>query len=250
MYLYRATKRTFLQQLIQLPFRSTIPLIGYYSNAALRLQRIGISWKYTMPVCLASKGMLSFNQANGQDHRLAVIATVSIHFDKLESTGCQQHENEMCYKTQMKLEIRANMQLVFQLGLLALLCSCTTTVNSSKIENTSDNIKAKKGAIPAREKTGMRNDEKIEFAKQDLAQKLKVNMEEIKLLSSRSVTWRSGALGCPKPGVSYTQALQAGTLIVLESKGALYRYHSGRTGNPKHCPSERAQMPISNEADR
>ena len=75
-------------------------------------------------------------------------------------------------------------------------------------------------------------------AKEDLSKRLGIQMGEIMLLSMEEVTWRDGSLGCPKPGMQYTQALVNGTLIVLSVDGRQYRYHSGRGGTPFLCENK------------
>ena len=38
------------------------------------------------------------------------------------------------------------------------------------------------------------------------------------LVSARAVTWNNGALGCPKPGISYTQALVDGMQVIVDRR--------------------------------
>ncbi len=54
-------------------------------------------------------------------------------------------------------------------------------------------------------------------------------------MSQEDVTWPDGSLGCPQPGMRYTQALVSGSLIVLEANGLFYEYHSGGGGDPFYC---------------
>ncbi len=69
----------------------------------------------------------------------------------------------------------------------------------------------------------------------DLARRLAVDAAAITVVSSEEVTWRDGSLGCPKPGMNYTQALVDGTRIVLEHGGTRYEYHAGGTNPPFLC---------------
>jgi hypothetical protein len=69
----------------------------------------------------------------------------------------------------------------------------------------------------------------------DLAQRLSVDAAAITVVSSEEVTWRDGSLGCPKPGMNYTQALVDGSRIVLEHGRTRYEYHSGGTNPPFLC---------------
>ena len=45
------------------------------------------------------------------------------------------------------------------------------------------------------------------------------------------VTWSDGSLGCPEPGMSYTQATVEGELLILRVAGGLFQYHA-RAGGP------------------
>ena len=84
--------------------------------------------------------------------------------------------------------------------------------------------------------------QQVETAKEDLAKRLGIPLDEISVLRAESVTWRDGSLGCPKKGMMYTQALVPGSLIVLSAGGARYEYHSGRTGPPFYCATPQAPL--------
>jgi hypothetical protein len=81
---------------------------------------------------------------------------------------------------------------------------------------------------------------KVDIAINDLAERLGIDPEAITVRSVDEVTWRDGSLGCPMPGMSYTQALVDGMRIILEVDGTPYHYHSGRGSDPFYCadPSE------------
>ena len=49
----------------------------------------------------------------------------------------------------------------------------------------------------------------------------------ITVVSTDEVTWRDGSIGCPEPGMNYTQALVPGVRVVLELDGVRYEYHAG-----------------------
>ncbi|MFF0342621.1 hypothetical protein [Kribbella sp. NPDC004875] len=72
-------------------------------------------------------------------------------------------------------------------------------------------------------------------AKADLAQRLGVDAAQVRLVSSEEVTWPDGSLGCPEPGMRYTQALVPGNRTVLEVDGKQYSYHSGGSRAPFLC---------------
>jgi hypothetical protein len=42
------------------------------------------------------------------------------------------------------------------------------------------------------------------------------------------VTWRDGSLGCPEPGMTYTQALVAGFRVILAIGDERFDYRTGR----------------------
>ncbi|MGH3464600.1 MAG: hypothetical protein ACRDP9_24295 [Kribbellaceae bacterium] len=69
----------------------------------------------------------------------------------------------------------------------------------------------------------------------DLAKRLSVEPAEIAVVSAQEVTWSDGSLGCPEPGMNYAQVLTEGSLIVLESGGRRYEYHSAAGKPPFYC---------------
>lgn len=62
-----------------------------------------------------------------------------------------------------------------------------------------------------------------------------VPTDSVELVKVLSVTWPNGALGCPKPGVSYTQALVDGMQVVVTVAGTQYDYRFGNGDKPKLC---------------
>jgi hypothetical protein len=75
----------------------------------------------------------------------------------------------------------------------------------------------------------------VEQAKADLANRLGVDPGQVTVVSSSEVTWPDGSLGCPQPGMVYTQALVDGSRIILEAGGKQYHYHSGGSRPPFLC---------------
>jgi hypothetical protein len=90
----------------------------------------------------------------------------------------------------------------------------------------------------------MNIDEQVAAARRDLAQQLGISADEIVVDTVREVHWRSGAKGCPKPGMSYTMAIVPGVLILLRAAVDTYQYHAGRDRPPFYCPAERAEAPV------
>jgi len=69
----------------------------------------------------------------------------------------------------------------------------------------------------------------------DLAARLGVDESEIAVVSVEEVTWSDGSIGCPEPGMMYTQALVNGSLVILEVDGTRYEYHSGGGRDLFYC---------------
>ncbi|WP_376789316.1 hypothetical protein [Thermoflexus sp.] len=84
---------------------------------------------------------------------------------------------------------------------------------------------------------------RIEQARKDLAARIGVPEEKIRVIEARAVTWPDTSLGCPEPGRMYAQVLTPGYRVVLEVAGQRYAYHAGREGPPFLCPPDRAQEP-------
>jgi hypothetical protein len=80
-------------------------------------------------------------------------------------------------------------------------------------------------------------------AREDLAQRLAIDEDQIELVEASEVVWPDGALGCPQPGMAYIQVLQAGALIRLAAGGRTYHYHSGGGRDPFLCEQTAAQPP-------
>jgi hypothetical protein len=69
----------------------------------------------------------------------------------------------------------------------------------------------------------------------DLSARVGANVDDIELVSLLEVTWRDGSLGCPEPGVAYTQSLVPGQQMILRVDGQEYHYHSGKNSIFKYC---------------
>lgn len=69
----------------------------------------------------------------------------------------------------------------------------------------------------------------------DLSAHVGVDPADIVVVAGAAVTWSDGSLGCPQPGMSYTQALVPGYRIVLTAGGVEYAYHGRDGGSPFLC---------------
>jgi hypothetical protein len=75
----------------------------------------------------------------------------------------------------------------------------------------------------------------IAMAKEDLAQRLSVQVDQISLVEVNEVVWPNAGLGCPQPGMKYKQVPQDGLLIRLQVDDRMYNYHSGGSREPFLC---------------
>lgn len=88
----------------------------------------------------------------------------------------------------------------------------------------------------------------VAAARFELAARLDIGTDAIEVAEARPVTWRNGALGCPREGGMYTQALVEGTYVRLVVDGQNYPYHAGRDGKPFFCEPDRSQPPAKGDS--
>jgi len=62
----------------------------------------------------------------------------------------------------------------------------------------------------------------------DLEQRAGIQRAALSVIRSEAVTWNDGSLGCPQPGVFYTQATIDGYWVVVQVGGVTYDYRVGR----------------------
>ena len=87
--------------------------------------------------------------------------------------------------------------------------------------------------IPAPSSAGLQ--QLVAQVKEDLASRLSMPIEQIGLVELSSVVWPDGALGCPEPGMAYTQVQVEGFLIRLRAGKQIYPYHGGGGRPPFLC---------------
>lgn len=75
----------------------------------------------------------------------------------------------------------------------------------------------------------------VDLAIADLAARLSVDPGSIGVAQAEAVVWPDGSLGCPQPGMVYTQVQVEGARIVLQVSGVAYPYHSGGGRLPFLC---------------
>lgn len=82
-----------------------------------------------------------------------------------------------------------------------------------------------------------------QIVRKDLATRLKLDVETIKLVSVEPIEWPNAALGCPSPGKVYAQGTVPGFRIRLEAENNEYSYHLDRTGQFLLCPENNVDLP-------
>ena len=87
------------------------------------------------------------------------------------------------------------------------------------------------------------------YAKDDLAERLQVDVGDVQVLAARMVQWRSGAMGCPKPGMNYTMAIVPGVQVLLVVDKQVHHYHASIGREPFYCPANRAEEPVQGSAE-
>ncbi|MGB9880931.1 MAG: hypothetical protein ACPLRM_09230 [Anaerolineae bacterium] len=65
----------------------------------------------------------------------------------------------------------------------------------------------------------------IDLAKADLAQRLNVRSEEIRVQSVEEAQFSDSSLGVPEPGKAYLTVITPGYIIRLVVNGRVYEYH-------------------------
>lgn len=87
----------------------------------------------------------------------------------------------------------------------------------------------------------------VAWATAHLTAEMDVDPAQIDVRTAEKVTWNDGSIGCPEPGVFYTQALVEGARVILALGGVEYAYHQSDGQEPFLCddPGEGGFMPTS-----
>jgi hypothetical protein len=90
----------------------------------------------------------------------------------------------------------------------------------------------------------------VEVVLADAAKETGMDRDALEVLSAEAVTWPDGSLGCPEPGVMYTQALVPGYRIRIRAGERTLNYHANRRGYFVLCPGNTVTPPADGEAER
>jgi hypothetical protein len=69
----------------------------------------------------------------------------------------------------------------------------------------------------------------------DAAERTATEPDAVEVVQAEAVTWNDGSLGCPEPGMSYTQALVDGYQVILRAGGDELDYRVGGEGGFRIC---------------
>lgn len=88
----------------------------------------------------------------------------------------------------------------------------------------------------------------IEAVLADAVERTGLGRDALEVLGAEAVTWPDGSLGCPRPGMEYTQALVPGYRIRVRAGERTLDYHANRRGYWILCPDGAAQDPLPGAA--
>jgi hypothetical protein len=81
-----------------------------------------------------------------------------------------------------------------------------------------------------------------EQIKQQLAAALGQSADTLALVNKEHVEWNDGSLGCPQPGMMYTQAIVPGYRLTFGDGTRTYNVHTSERGTPAiWCDQGRAK---------
>lgn len=109
-----------------------------------------------------------------------------------------------------------------------------TTIPDEESENA---MPTSSSSAPGTQPAGLEQTLQVQQAKADLASRFAIAESAITFVDARLVVWPDGSMGCPQPGMMYTQVLVDGMVIWLEADGKTYQYHVGGVGEPFLCES-------------
>lgn len=120
-------------------------------------------------------------------------------------------------------------------GVLALLCGCVSVQSQTP--------PAQEMPMPAYTLHSV-----TEAALADAAGQLGVDRSKLSVVQAEMVTWRDGSLGCPQPGMQYTDALVPGFRVRIRAGEQVLDYHASSRGGLMLCPEGRAVEPLPSDA--
>lgn len=82
------------------------------------------------------------------------------------------------------------------------------------------------------------------------AERRGVRSDQVEVAGFAQVTWPDGSIGCPQPGMMYTQALVPGKQLILRVGDQLASYHAGGDAAFAFCENPTAPLPAEADPNR
>ncbi len=112
---------------------------------------------------------------------------------------------------------------------VAFVWACTTTTSDRKEAIPKDPPAPVAAPTPGEFGEVVASDEEKlkaqELAIRTLGETLSVTRGDVKVIHIAVMSWPDSSLGCPKPGISYTQVITPGHYVLLQSGEELHRVH-------------------------
>ena len=149
------------------------------------------------------------------------------------------------------LRIRSILR-VFMLGLI--LGSCIVPQPGTELPPSdpqvvpTESLREESGLFdPTLEPTKMESTPPVEkfvaLSKQDLAGRLGIEVDKVRLVKTAEMLWLNEALGCPRPGMFYPTGRVPGFQVWLDVEGTEYIYNTDFNGTVILCPELNPHAP-------
>lgn len=86
-------------------------------------------------------------------------------------------------------------------------------------------------------------DDVMDRIRRHLAERVGAGQDAITVVQAEATEWPNGAMGCPQPGMNYTQAIVPGYRIVLRYQDRDYDYRVARSGHFVICEAMVLERP-------
>jgi hypothetical protein len=105
-------------------------------------------------------------------------------------------------------------------------------------EDKPPSLPTKELPVPVTPNPGAANalpDDLLTAIKADAANKAGADSAQVEVISVEEVTWNDGSLGCPQPGMMYTQARVPGYKVIVKVGDQQFTYHAAQRGSFVEC---------------
>jgi hypothetical protein len=158
---------------------------------------------------------------------LAMVVLIGV----MVSSGCQPDSSKAGEPTQLEASPTSTQMTELPAGVITPPGKIELPMSQTP---TSDPTPPVTGEVPA----GI-----LDAIFKDVAGRTGAALEDITVIQAQAVVWGDGSLGCPQPGMEYTQVLVNGYWVVLEVDGKPYDYRATSRGSFFLC--EGGSSPVS-----